>query len=106
MGRRLFVIEDTYFIKGRGLVPVPGILPQSEERFRTGDPIHLKRPDGSCLEWKIGGIEMIHGTPPRSRIDVVILLQGLSKDDVPIGTEVWSVDLSATGRSGCSIGGI
>jgi hypothetical protein len=92
MARRLFTIEDTFLITGSGLVPVPGIVPQGDERFRVGDPILLKRPDGSCLQWKIGGLEMISCTPPRPRDDVVILLQGLSKEDVPVGSEVWSVD--------------
>ena len=44
MGRLLFVVEDRFLIKGRGLVPVPGIVPQGEECFRAGDPILLKRP--------------------------------------------------------------
>jgi hypothetical protein len=92
MARRLFIVEDTFSIKGRGLVPVPGILPVGEERFRIGDPILLKRPDGSFLEWKIGGIEMILCSPPKPRHDVVILLKDLGKDDLPIGSEVWSVD--------------
>jgi hypothetical protein len=92
MARRLFVVEDTFFIKGRGLVPVPGIVPQAEERFRVGDPIVLKRPDGSHTEWTIGGLEMISCSPPRPRTDVVILLKDLNKEDVPIGTEVWSSD--------------
>lgn len=56
MARRLFTIEDTFLIEGRGLVPVPGIVPQGEERFRIGDPISLKRPDGSEIEWKMGGL--------------------------------------------------
>jgi hypothetical protein len=92
MARRLFIVEDTFSIKGRGLVPVPGILPEGEERFRVGDPILLRRPDGSCLEWRIGGIEMILCSPPKPRHDVVILLKNLGKDDLPIGSEVWSVD--------------
>ena len=47
MARRLFVVEDTFLIKGRGLVPVPGVVPQGEERFRVGDLVVIKRPDGS-----------------------------------------------------------
>jgi len=90
VARRLFTIEDTFLIKGRGLVPVPGIVPQGEERFRVGDPILLKRPDGSSIAWQIGGLELICVTPPRD--DVVVSLKGLGKDDVPVGTEVWSVD--------------
>ena len=89
MGRRLFTVEDTFLIEGRGLVVVPGIVPEGDERFRTGDPIRLKRPDGSETPWRIGGIEF--GCPPRRLDEVVILLVGLGKGDVPIGTEVWSV---------------
>ena len=92
MARCLFTVEDTFSIKGRGLVPVPGIVPQGEERFRVGDSIIIRRPDGSHLESTIGGIEMISVTPPRPKNDVVILLKNLSKEDVPIGSEVWSTD--------------
>jgi hypothetical protein len=91
MARRLFVVEDTFLIKGRGLVPVPGIVPEGEERFRLGDLIVIKRPDGSCLGATIGGIE-IFSTPPRTRDDFAIVLKDLNKEDVPIGSEVWSVD--------------
>src|SRR5262245_57402296 len=97
MARRLFIVEDSFFIKGRGLIPAPGIIPQGEERFRVGDPIFLKRPDGSTLAWQIGGIEMIHTAVPRR--DVVILLSGLDKEQVPIGTEVWSVDQAEQGAA-------
>jgi hypothetical protein len=90
MARHLFTVEDTFLIEGRGLVPTPGIVPQGDERFRVGDPIRLKRPDGSEIEWQIGGLEFI--CPPPRQDEVVILLKGLGKNDVPIGTEVWSVD--------------
>jgi hypothetical protein len=90
MARRLFTVEDTFLIEGRGIVPVPGIEPQGDERFRIGDSIILKRPDGSEIEWQIGGLELLC---PRPRPDeVVVLLRGLGKDDIPIGTEIWSVD--------------
>jgi hypothetical protein len=84
----LFVVEDTFFIKGRGLVPVPGIVPIEEERFRVGDPLLLKRPDGTSISTTIGGLERLC---PNPRHDVVIMLKGFSKEDVPVGTEVWSV---------------
>jgi len=90
MARLLFTVEDTFLIEGRGLVPVPGIVPQGDEVFHVGDPIRLKRPDGSEIEWQIGGLEMLYPRPPQN--DVCILLKGLNKDDVPIDTEVWSVD--------------
>ena len=90
MARLLFVVEDTFFIKGRGLVLVPGIVPQGEERI--GDTLVFKRPDGSHLKWTIGGFEMIHCTPPKQTTDMFIVLKGLNQDDVPIGSEVWSID--------------
>ncbi len=42
------------------------------------------------LQWQIGGIEMVN--PPPKTFDVVILLKDLTKNDVPIGSEIWSVD--------------
>ena len=92
MARRLLVVEDTFFIKSRGLVPVPGIVPQDDERFRIGDPILIKRADGSQLEWTIGGLERFLGTTPKN--DVVILLNNLTKEDIPIGSEIWSLDVT------------
>lgn len=88
MARRLIFVEDTFFIKGRGLILTPGIIPQREERFCVGDPILLRRPDGSSLGWQIGGIVMIHSSMPQH--DLAIVLTGLDKEQVPIGTEVWS----------------
>ena len=89
MARRLFVVEDTFAIEGRGLTLVPGIIPEGNEVFRPGDPIMLRKPDGSFFATRIGGLEMVYPNPRR---DVVIMLKDLTKADVPIGTEVWSVD--------------
>lgn len=85
--RPLLRLTDTTLC---GLVPVPGVAPQGEERFRVGDPIKLKRPDGSEIEWQIGGLELL--SPPPAPDQVVILLKSLGKGAVPIGTEVWSVN--------------
>jgi len=94
MGRRLFVVEGTFAIKGRGLVLVPGILPEGDERIRAGDLIELRKPDGSAIATRIGGLELVC---PNPRGDVVIMLKELAKTDVPIGTEVWSVAGAETG---------
>ena len=82
-------------IRGRGLVPVPGIVPIGEERFRVGDPLLLRRPDGSEVRTTIGALELLDPNPNH---DVVVLLKELTKDDVPIGTEVWSVNSETAGR--------
>ncbi len=81
--------EDTFVVSDRGLVLIPSIIPQGEERFRVGDPITLLRPDGSSVEAKIGGLEPLDPSPRR---DVVIMLKGITKSEVPVGTEVWSTD--------------
>jgi translation elongation factor EF-Tu-like GTPase len=89
MARLLFKVEDTFVIRGRGLVVVPGIVPGRDERFRIGDALQLKRPDGSESETTIGGLEMFTES---MKPDIPVLLKGLGKEDVPIGTEVWSID--------------
>jgi hypothetical protein len=89
MARRLLTVEDTFAIRGRGLVLVPGIIPEGDERFRVGDRITLRRPGGSSVDTQIGGLELLDPNPRR---DVVIMLKGLAKGDVPVGTEVWSSD--------------
>jgi hypothetical protein len=90
MSRLLFTVEDSFMIKGQGLVPVPGIVPQGQERFGPGDPIELRRPDGIRLTTRIASLELVSAHPPRN--DWHVVLRDLSKDDVPVGTEVWSVD--------------
>ena len=94
MPRLLFKVEDTFLIRARGVVLVPGIAPVGDERFRTGDGLRLKRPDGSEVQTTIGGLEMFTGT---MKPDMPVLLKGLGKADVPIGTEVWSVDAGSAG---------
>ncbi len=71
----------------------PGYHSRGDECFRIGDPILLKRPDGSCLEWTIGGIERISTSTPRPEHHVAILLKGLDRDDLPVGSEIWSTDV-------------
>ncbi len=63
------------------------MIPEGDERFRVGDRIALRRPDGSSIDTQIGGLELLDPDPRR---DVVIMLKGLAKEDVPVGTEVWS----------------
>jgi hypothetical protein len=97
MAHRLFVVENAFLIEGRGLILVPGFVPQGEEHLRIGDPIVLKRPDGSQLEWTIGGIATIHCSPRRPKNEVVIILRALNEGDLPGGSEVWSADVRPRG---------
>ena len=88
MSRRLFIVEDAFHIEGRGVAPVPGIIPEGSERFRIGDSIQLRRPDGSTQQCIIAGIDLFSNP----KLDFPILITGITKDAIPIGTEVWSVD--------------
>lgn len=93
MGRLLFVVEDVFEIRSRGIVAVPGITPLPGEKWKVGDAIELRRPNESTLCSEIAGIEMVACTPPLRSF--AILLKGVTKAQVPIGTEVWSVDSAA-----------
>jgi hypothetical protein len=84
MLRLLFIVQDTFFIEGRGLLPFPGIVPLEDERFYIGDQISLKRADGTEKICSIAGIEMIGCTPSQPHRPLVILFKELTKDDVPI----------------------
>jgi hypothetical protein len=87
MPRHLFTVEYVVEIKGRGLAFVPGLKPVGDEVFRAGDPILLRRPDGTQLKTAISSLELMS---PNPNYEVTILLRDLTKNDVPLGTEVWS----------------
>ena len=61
-------------------------------RLLVNDPIQLRTPDGRIFDAHVGGIEMICGPKvDRSRMHPILLPPGFSKQDVPIGTELWVV---------------
>lgn len=80
-------VDDTCQIEDRGCVVVPGIPTNASFNVSAGDAIRLKRPDGSEITTTIAGIALggnIHSIP--------LLLQAITKDDVPIGTELFVAD--------------
>ncbi len=89
----LFVVEDAFQITGRGCVLVPG--PSTEPggpRVRVGEPIRLVKPDGQEIETLVRGVEMIHRRPLPKVITAPILLpKEITKDQVPVGTQVFLV---------------
>jgi len=87
----LFTVESLFTIFGRGVVLVPGLDGPLPLR-RIGEAIELRRPDGSSIRTSIGGLER-HSTPlpPGKRKYPLILPPGLGRDEVPIGTEVWTI---------------
>lgn len=88
-------VADTFVISGR-----PGVIAIPAEAWavpvKVGDTLRLVKPDGSCLVVRLGGIEMVNTRGlemmSRPKFDKAALLlrgENLSKEDVPIGTEIW-----------------
>lgn len=88
MKRRLITVEDTFRISGRGLLVVPAPL-MSELPVEGGViPVELRKPDGSSAEAALL-LTYIFQTPPPKELRWACVLKSLSKEDVPIGTEIW-----------------
>jgi hypothetical protein len=88
MGRRLLVVEQRFFLRGKGLMLTPGVVPLAGERIKPGDPVLVRRPDGSSLETTIQGTST--AVEFRSASQVFLLLELADKNQVPVGSEVWS----------------
>ncbi|MBA3315376.1 MAG: hypothetical protein H0T47_19070 [Planctomycetaceae bacterium] len=83
----LFVVEEVFDLSGRsGLTLVPGLTADSPQA-RVGDPIELRRPNGTSQRTRISAIESL--TANVRRIHPIVLPSEIEKQDVPIGTEVW-----------------
>jgi len=83
MALLLMTVEDTFDIRGRGLVLVPGV--SHDVACRVQDWIEVRRPNGTSLSTRIAGIEGI-GVPVQR---VLCLPPEIRKTDVPIGSEIW-----------------
>jgi len=87
-GPRLFVVEGTFTIFGRGIALLPGV-PKHEPgpRVAPGMSIELRRPDGTILATTIRAIEWFQ-TPPQPAAPLLMPPE-IAKEEVPEGTEVW-----------------
>ncbi|MEZ6092995.1 MAG: hypothetical protein R3C03_01985 [Pirellulaceae bacterium] len=84
---KLLTVEDVFDIAGRGLIVVPG--PLVDSLASPGQiPVVLKRPDGQEFE-ATASINFVHQTPPPTEHRFAVILTGVAKSDVPIGTEIW-----------------
>ncbi len=108
MARRLILVETVRplteahsLIMGLGYRPhlllTPEVVLESGERFRPGDIILLKRPFGSTLVTRISGFSRLGGygfAPPGIWVNYenCLVIPDSAPEDIPVGTEVWSVD--------------
>ncbi|GMV32122.1 MAG: hypothetical protein AMXMBFR59_42470 [Rhodanobacteraceae bacterium] len=90
---RLTKIEGTFLVTGRGLVVVPGPL-RSEVAGGADIPVELRLPDGAVLNAR-ASLQHYHQSPappPHIARQWGFILSGVTKERVPIGTEVWRRD--------------
>jgi hypothetical protein len=83
-----FTIEKTYYLSNRGIGLFPGVIIQKSDCIRPGETILLKKSDGTKIESKIYATENLDPTP---KGEVLIWCKYLNEEDVPKGTEVWSI---------------
>jgi hypothetical protein len=88
---KLIVVNDVFTI-GDGLLLFAPTVPFAMAdgvHLRTGDPLELRRPDGTVLQTTLFGVvRHSYGT-------VGISVKPFTKADVPIGTEIWKVGPSS-----------
>jgi len=85
---RLFVVRDVFSIAGRGLVLTPGI-PAGAPALKLGDAIEIRRPDGTTVSTKVGGLGLFGRALPTDSVPLLVPITG-AKSQVPPGSEVWA----------------
>jgi hypothetical protein len=88
MPRRLLVIDDAFPAGARDVHVTPKIV--VETPTPGSFDVTLRRPDGSEVALK-ASLSVSHVRGPQAPFGMYRLL-GTKVDDVPIGSELWSVD--------------
>ncbi|HWG44582.1 MAG TPA: hypothetical protein VN688_17520 [Gemmataceae bacterium] len=85
------MVSDTFAIKGRGVVVATDTtyeqLPQ-DLKLKVGDPIELRNNGVVILRTNVAGLAP--WTP--KQLFGFLLPRDVSKEDVPVGAEVWTVE--------------
>jgi hypothetical protein len=83
-------VADTFILSGR-----PGVIVVPKEAWavsiRVHDLLRLVKPHGETLLVKVGGIEMTNPPLPNGKCAILLMAEGISKDDAPIGSSLWLV---------------
>ena len=84
---KLLTVQDTFLIEGLGVIVTPAI-PGPDYTGPESVSALLRKPSGeeSVAQAKLQ-IPMV--SPPRKVCSHLCLLVGITKQDVPIGTEIW-----------------
>ena len=82
---KLLTVEDTFFIESRGVMVMPMI---TDYRGPMSFPVMLRKPDGAEISAQ-AHLDIPRFNSARKPYPFACSLAGLSKQDVPIGTEIW-----------------
>ena len=85
-------VEDTFQITGRGLIIVPG-FPASQYRFEANQRVRVVPATGGSFECD-AYFQIPFQSPPPSVPSFLCALLGVSKQDVPVGSQIWLLDQS------------
>jgi hypothetical protein len=86
--RLLFIVEDVSTIKERGVIAIGKLADPERSGFRLGEPVEVRRRDGSVVRTAITRMPMGMLTVGSAEV----LLGGISKSDVQTGDEIWFDD--------------
>jgi hypothetical protein len=83
--KKLLTVEDTFFIEGRGVFVLPMI---TDYTGPTSFSAVLRKPSGEETVVR-AHLDIPRIDPPREPFPFACSLEGVSKLDVPVGTEIW-----------------
>jgi len=84
---KLLTVEDAFLIEGRGVLVTPQIPVDAYSGPRS-PLISLRKPDGqesTATAW----LDIPRVNPQPKAFYYLCMIAGVTKDDVPIGTEIW-----------------
>lgn len=82
-----FTVEDTFLIKGRGLIVV-GRMDDARHGFRIGARVRVSRPGGTELTNSVRGTEVLRHCFSEGVSIAVLLHEAVAKEEVPRGSVV------------------
>jgi hypothetical protein len=83
--KKLLTVEDTFSIEGRGVLVLPMFTDYTGPMSFSAV---LRKPSGDETTVR-AHLDFPRINPPRKPYPIVCSLEGVSKQDVPVGTEIW-----------------
>jgi hypothetical protein len=85
----LLVVDDVFEFQDGTLHFSPLVTIATFEGLKAGDPLELRRPDGTAIRTPLYGFDW--PSPMRGQWGLSVN-KPLTKADIPVGTEIWRVD--------------